>query len=91
MLVVNPEPVAIDLTVRIDDAGHDGRLGMDDRFNRTFPLVPGPNRIEIPLSDVASAPRGRRFDLGQVRLLILFVADLREPRGMIVGPISLLR
>jgi hypothetical protein len=91
LLVVNPEPVAIDLTVRIDDAAYDSKLDIDDRYNRSFPLVPGLNRIEIPLSDVASAPRGRRFDLGHVQLLLLYVVDLKEPRSIIVGPISLLR
>jgi len=91
LLLVNPEPVPIDLTVRIDDAGYDSKLDIDDRYNRSFPLVPGLNRIEIPLSDVASAPRGRRFDLGHVQLLLLYVVDLKEPRSIIVGPISLLR
>jgi hypothetical protein len=91
LLVVNPEPAPVELTVRIDDAGYDSKLDIDDRYNRSFPLVPGLNRIEIPLTDVAGAPRGRTFDLGHVRLLLLYVVDLEEPRSLIVGPISLLR
>lgn len=91
LLIVNPEPTPIELTVRIDDAEYDYRLDLDDRYNRSFPLSPGANRIEIPLSDVATAPRDRRFDLGRVKSLLMYAVDLEQPRDIIIGPIVLLR
>ena len=91
LLIVNPEPTPIEMTVRIDDADYDYRLDLEDRYNRSFPLSPGANRIEIPLSDVEVAPRGRRFDLGRVQSLLVYAVDLAQPRDMIIGPIVLLR
>jgi hypothetical protein len=89
LLVVNPESTPIDLTVRIDD--HEYRLEADDRYNRSFLLSPGANRIEISLSDVAAAPRGRQLDLGRIHVLLVYAVDLEQPRDIIVGPIILLR
>ena len=91
LLIVIPEPLPMEMTVRIDDADYDYRLDLDDRYNRSFPLSPGLNRIEIPLSDVAAAPRGRRLDLGRVQALLMYAVDLEQPRNIIVGPISLVR
>jgi hypothetical protein len=90
LLIVNPEPTPIELNVRIDDAEYDYRLDRADRYDRAFPLSPGANRIEIPLSDVAMAPRGRRFDLERVQTLLVYAIDLGQPREIIVGPIVLL-
>jgi len=91
LLIINPEPAPIELTVRIDDAEHDHGLGMGDRYNRSFPLVPGVNRIEIPLSDVATAPHSRRFDLERVQSLLVFAVNIKQPRDIVIGPIVLLR
>lgn len=88
LLIVNPETSPTELTVRIDDSKY--RFRMDDRYNRAFPLSPGANRIEIPLSDIASAPRDRQFDLGRVHSLLVFAVDLKQPRSIIIGPITLL-
>ena len=91
LLMVNPEPTPLEITVRIDDADYDSRLDLDDRYNRSFPLSPGLNQIEIALSDIATAPRYRRFDLGRVRSLLVYAVDLKQPRRIIIGPIRLLR
>ena len=91
LLIVIPEPMPLEMTVRIDDADYDYRLDLDDRYNRSFPLSPGLNRIEIPLSDVAAAPRGRTFDLRRVQSLLIYAVDLEQPRRLIIGPISLMR
>ncbi len=91
LLLVNREPVPYEMVVRIDDAGYDYKLDMDDRYTRSFVLSPGANRLEIPLADVATAPRGRRFDLGQVRSLLVYAVDLARPREIIIGPIVLVR
>jgi hypothetical protein len=90
LLIANPEPTPLELHVRIDDAKYDYRLDMADRYDRAFPLLPGTNRIEIPLSDVATAPRGRPFDLGRVQTVLVYAIDLEQARAIIVGPIVLL-
>jgi hypothetical protein len=90
LLVSNPDTAPLELNVRMDDAAYDYRLDLADRYGRAFALLPGANRIEIPLSDVATAPRGRRFDLGRVQTLLVYAVDLAQPREIIVGPIVLL-
>jgi hypothetical protein len=91
LLIVNPESSPITMTVRLEDAEYDYRLGLEDRYDRSLALAPGANRIEIPLSDVAAAPRSRQFDLGRVQSLLVFAADLKQARDIIIGPIVLLR
>ena len=91
MLIANPEPTPIEMTLRIDDAAYDYRQDLDDRYNRAFQLSPGVNRLEMPLSEVAAAPRGRRFDPGRVRSLLLYSVDLDKSREIVIGPITLLR
>jgi hypothetical protein len=91
LLIANPEPTPLELHVRIDDAQYDYHLDLADRYDHAFPLLPGASRIEIPLSEVAGAPRGRRFDLGRVQTLLVYAIDLAQPREIIVGPIELIR
>jgi hypothetical protein len=91
LIIVNPGSTPFEMTVRIDDADYDYRLDLDDRYNRSFPLSPGLNRIEIPLVDVAAAPRARTLDLGRVQTLLVYAVDLEQPRRIIIGPITLLR
>jgi hypothetical protein len=90
VLIANPESTPVELNVRIDDAQYDYRLDLADRYDRAFLLSPGTNRIEIPLSDVAAAPRGRRLDLARIQTLLVYAVDLAQPREIIVGPIVLL-
>lgn len=88
LLIVNPEATPIEMTVRLDDSQY--RLNLDDRYNRSFPVAPGTNRVEILLSDVAEAPRDRLFDLRRVHSLLVFAIELEQPRSIIIGPILLL-
>lgn len=87
LLIINPSPDPMDLTVRIDDVSYRQRL--DDRYNRSFSLAPGPNRIEIPLANLAFSPRHRRFDLSRVFALLVYAVDIKNSRNIIVGPITL--
>jgi hypothetical protein len=91
LLIVNPEPTPAEITVRIDDAEHQHNLAFHDRFNRAFALQPGPNRIEVPLEDVRTAPRDRELDLERVESLLIFAVDLAQPREIVIGPIALVR
>ncbi len=79
LLLVNPEPTPFEITVRIDDADYDYKLDVADRYNRSFLLTAGANRIDIPLADVAAAPRDRRLDLGRVQSVLVYAVDLAQP------------
>lgn len=86
--VTNPRDSTLTFIVRIDDRRHDGRYA--DRFNRRFE-VPGATRstIRIPLSDIESAPRDRKFDLANVARLLLFQPKGTEPGVMYVSRVWL--
>jgi hypothetical protein len=62
----------VKLAIRIDDAHSADTGAFADRFNRKLAVEPGENRFEIPLADLA-AVRDGRFDLGDVRRLMLFL------------------
>jgi hypothetical protein len=63
----------IDLALKIYDRIHDGRYS--DRFNGKLTLQPGLNEIEIPLSEIRSAPEGREMDLSAIARLNLFAVE----------------
>ncbi len=88
LLMVNRAPTPLTVGIRIDDARHNNER--TDRYDGSFTLVPGPNRIEIPLSAVVSAPRGRLLDIAQIRTVRIFAGSLTEPRQVLIGPIALL-
>jgi len=60
----------IALELRLNDDRHDNAWA--DRFNRVLAIHPGANRIEIPLDEVRSAPRGRAMEMNRMRTLVLF-------------------
>ena len=76
----NPSSRPLKLTVRIDDRLHDETY--EDRFNLDLELAPGETRVQIPLADVARAPRGRSMDLENVRSVVVFRYRLEEPREL---------
>ena len=71
---------ALELIVKIHDVLHTGEP--DDRFHQTERLTPGWNEIRVDLATVATAPRERRLDLGNVALLQFFVVRPPEPRTL---------
>jgi hypothetical protein len=89
LLIANPEPTPVELTVRIDDKQYG--VAFHDRFNQAFHIQPGTNQIEIPLQDVLTAPRERQFNLERVESLLVFAVDLAKQREIVVGPIVLVR
>ena len=66
------------LSTRINDRTHNEEYG--DRYNRTFLLRPGNNRVSIKLDEVRTAPKGRLMDMSDITVLCLFSYQLKEPR-----------
>ncbi len=89
--IYNPQTQPLSITYRIHDRQH--ALGLqryNDRYNHRFLLNHGWNKIEINLNDVASAPRHRKMDLGQIRSLGIFVSSQPQPRIIFLDNIKLL-
>ncbi|SDB57994.1 hypothetical protein SAMN05660653_02921 [Desulfonatronum thiosulfatophilum] len=77
----NPGPGPLQMTISIRDRKHDIRGGAyHDRYNREFKLAQGWNELRIPLSDIETAPAGRRLDLSQVTSMAVFAVKMPEPR-----------
>jgi hypothetical protein len=69
--VLNSEPEELAFVVRIDDEMHNGRFA--DRYNHEFHVPAGTRTlVKIPLSEIESAPRTRRFDLAEVHRIVVF-------------------
>ncbi len=89
--IYNPITQPLSITCRIHDLQHTrGRQTFSDRFNHRFSLSAGWNKIDINLNDVASAPRHRKMDMGEIRELGIFVTSLPQPRIIFLDNIKLL-
>lgn len=66
---------AMVVNIRIHDRSHrSGDQESDDRFDRKFTLLPGRNKLNIPIRDIASAPHLRRMDMTEIDGLIVYSA-----------------
>ena len=71
-----PGTKPLPLNIRIHDLEHrKGDQAYSDRFNRSFVLQPGSNRLTIPLLDVRNAPRNRQIDLANIDGIVIFGSD----------------
>ncbi len=75
------------VTVRINDLEHNEQYA--DRYNKTFTLKPGANRVVIDLHEVERSPVGRRMDMGRIALVCLFSYQLKEPRTVYLDNVRL--
>jgi VanZ family protein len=86
----NPDTYPLRITCRIHDRQHtDGNEEFEDRFNRSYLLTPGWNRIEIDLGEVARSPANRRMDMRQIQEVMLFAMSLPTPRILYLDEIRL--
>ena len=86
----NPQNHAINVTLRINDLTHEQYSNQyHDRFNRTFRIEPGVNRIQQSLEEVAHAPRGREMDMSDIRRLMFFTSDLNQPGQLCLSQLRL--
>jgi hypothetical protein len=75
------------LTIRVHDAGHDGRW--NDRFNTRVVVTRGAHRIAIPLDEIRRAPRGREMDMSRIRGIVMYAYRLDRPARVYLGPLRL--
>lgn len=88
--VFNPDREPLELVIRVHDRWHDEHgMRYDDRFNRRFVISTGWNDLEIPVSDIASAPRERSMDLTKIEGLSFFSVELPRPRTIFIDQVEL--
>jgi hypothetical protein len=86
----NPDSYPLPVTCRIHDRQHaDGNMEYEDRFNRSYLLMPGWNRIEIDLEEVEKSPANRRMDMRHIRGIMLFAVSLPAPRVLFLDEMRL--
>jgi hypothetical protein len=85
--VVSDLEAPLNLTIRVHDALHDQRYS--DRFNRTLKIVPGVNRVVIPLDDIRQAPGERQMDMARIRGIVIFGHRPPAPTHVFLGPLRL--
>lgn len=61
------------LSVRINDCHHNNKYY--DRYNKSVEIVPGENRILIPVSEIRNGPCSRKMDTRNIATTILFITD----------------
>jgi len=86
--LANPQPHAVELLVRVDDALHDKRR--EDRFERIVPLAPQQRaEIRIALASIRQTPSGRHIDLARISAIMLFNSNGRANERLYLGSIRL--
>ncbi len=85
--IISDLDAPLPMAIRVHDAAHDQRYR--DRFNRRLTVVPGVNRVRIPIDEIRNAPDRRHMDLRRIRGVLLFAYDLRKPVHLFVGPLRL--
>lgn len=86
--VHNPQENPLTLHFRIHDQHHNNQHS--DRYNQTFQLQPGWNKLQISLDDVLRGPRTRPLDLSRVAGMGVFVGKLARPRTIYLDEVKLL-
>ena len=75
--VYNPQNSELKLTCRIHDWQHtQGRQVYADRFNRSYSVLQGWNKITIPLDQVKAAPENRQMDMQRIQGVGIFFSPI---------------
>lgn len=85
--VFNPLKEPVRLSVRVHDRLHNHLY--PDRYNRTFRLAPGAQRISIPLDDIRMAPKGRQMSMAEIQSIIFYTYKLNAERTLYFDDIRL--
>ena len=86
----NPYTNPLQITCRIHDLQHtDGNEEYEDRFNRSYLLMPGWNQVEIDLNEVKESPSSRNMDMSRIRGVGIFVESLPASRTLYLDEVRL--
>jgi len=85
--VYNPQANAVRLVVRVHDSKHNNEHS--DRFNRTFAIAPGLQRITIPMDDIRHAPKGRLMEMRHIASVMFYSYKLKEEQILYFDNIAL--
>lgn len=70
--VYNPSSEAVNLVLRIDDQKE--AIEHSDRYNKTFMLLPGANRLKTPLDSLWTSGTDRPLDLKNIYRFMVFMS-----------------
>jgi len=65
------------LVVRLDDLRPAPQYG--NRYNNSFKIYPGPNKIGIPFSALKTTHTDRLLDMSSIETVVLFLVDVEKP------------
>ena len=92
MSLFNPDTEPLTFSVSIRDGEHFRRGGhYPDRYNGRFVISPGWNDLRIPVEQIRTAPQGRELDLSDVAEMVIFTANLTQPRVIHLDRVKLTR
>jgi hypothetical protein len=69
----NPDNEDKKIVIRIDDK--EDADDYADRYNKSFLLRPGTNKIEIPLNSLITSSTNRQLDLGKIYKYLIFMVS----------------
>jgi hypothetical protein len=87
--VYNPHEEEIQITVRIDD--RKDWPDYSERYNKSFQLVGGSNRIEIPLSTLVTSGTRNQMDLKNIHRFLIFLVNPPQKKVLYVDYIRLVK
>lgn len=88
--IYNPDKRPVKIVCKIRDHHHDiSGYRYNDRFNRSYSIPHGWNRIEIAMADIETAPLNRRMDLARVTGIQVFTVSLPERRTLFLDHLLL--
>lgn len=88
--IINPQQQSSMLHIRIHDTVHQQRgYQYNDRFAKTMTLMPGDNKIIIPVSEIMNAPAKREMHMMQLHTLMLFMDRSKTARKVLLKKIYL--
>lgn len=88
--IYNPHTIPLQIVCKIRDRHHDiSGYRFNDRFNRSYLVPYGWNRIEIAMADVEMAPLERKMDLNRITGFQIFTVSLPEPRTLYLDHLRL--
>jgi hypothetical protein len=79
----------LNAVLRVDDDG--ACVDERDRANVPIRLVPGDNRVAIPIPVIENGPAVRRLNLRYIRHIIVFLPDLKRREALFLDDFRLVR